>query len=54
MEFLIGFLLGMAATEPSAPSKPVAPEVELGVVLVVIAFAVACVWGLLRSVKRGL
>jgi len=54
MEFLVGFLLGMAAGEPSAPSKPVAPELELGVVLFVIVVAVACVFGLLRSVKRGL
>jgi hypothetical protein len=54
MEFLIGFLLGIAAGSPSEPSKSVAPEIDLGVALAVAFFGLALLVALLRFAKRGL
>ncbi|CAJ0802824.1 MAG: hypothetical protein I4O36_01990 [Ralstonia pickettii] len=56
MEFLVGFLLGLAAGTPSEPAHPVAPlppEVSLALGLFIIVGVVVAVFSLVRWMKEG-
>lgn len=53
MDFLVGFLLGLAAGD-SKPSAPVDPTVELVLSGVLVLFAVLLSVSMLRGFRRGL
>lgn len=56
MEFLVGFLLGLAASNSKgshAVSNPVDPQVEVLLCVGFVVMALACFFALMRSAKRG-
>lgn len=53
MEFLVGFLLGYAASAPSVPSPPLTLMEQAFVVLTVISVVALLVGALFRSMRKA-